>query len=301
LTEEIQNLRNFLSLIGSQSLDLAEGEGVRLLPSGIEGVIADEASRHEIYRRYLPAIKDLLEADVDAPEIVSFARRRQQLHEFDQLLHDEEYFAEQRRGMQSGGHAVGPERVWQRFLDANHWIFGTGLVPQFLHAFDPERLEQTAVGHSIFGAGKRPDAVMRTAGALSALAFVEIKAHDTALLENEPYRSGSWSPGEHVVGGVAQCQVTVDEVVRQAHRALALKDDGGFRIGEAFICRPRSILVVGSLEQFLREGNPHVERFESFERFRRSIRDPEIVTFDELFERAAMSLALSEPDRGITA
>ena len=299
--EEVQILRNFLSLIGSQSLDLAEGEGVRLLPSGIEAVLVDEASRLELYRRYLPAIKELLEADVDAPEIISFARRRHQLQEFDQLLHDEEHFSEERRAMQVGGHAVGSERVWQRFFEANHWIFGTGLVPQFLHAFDPERLEQTAVGRSIFGAGKRPDAVMRTAGVLSALAFVEIKAHDTALLEREPYRSGTWSPGDHVVGGVAQCQVTVDEVVRQAHRALALSDEDGYRIGEALICRPRSILVVGSLEQFVREGNVHVERFDSFERFRRSIRDPEIVTFDELYERAAMSLALSGPDVGVAA
>jgi len=50
---------------------------------------------------------------------------------------------------------------------------------------------------------------------------------------------------------------------------------------------------VGSLDEFTREGRPNVARFESFERFRRSIRDPEIVTFDELYERAAMSVALS--------
>lgn len=294
--DEVQALRNFLSLIGSESLDFAQGDGIQLLPSGIETALADDSLRRELYRRYLPVIKELLEADVDAPEVTSFARRRQQLNEFQQLLNDDSYFDHKRAAMQADGGKVGPERVWQRFFEENHWIFGTGLISQFLHAFDPERLEQTAVGHSIFAAGKRPDAVMRTAGALSALTFVEIKAHRTSLLESTPYRPGCWSPGKDVVGGVAQCQATVDEVVSQAFRTLALTDEEGYRVDEALICRPRSILVVGSLAQFVRDGNPHIERFESFERYRRSIRDPEVVTFDELYERASMSLALAATD-----
>jgi hypothetical protein len=44
----------------------------------------------------------------------------------------------------------------------------------------------------------------------------------------------------------------------------------------------------------MRDGEPNVPMFESFERFRRSLRDPEILTFDELFARASMSLALSD-------
>ena len=91
---EARTLGTFLSLINSQSLDLAEeGEGLRLLPGGIEAVLADVATRTELYRRFLPAIQDLLEADVDAPEIVAFARRRQQLQVFDQLLRDPDAFA----------------------------------------------------------------------------------------------------------------------------------------------------------------------------------------------------------------
>jgi hypothetical protein len=34
--------------------------------------------------------------------------------------------------------------------------------------------------------------------------------------------------------------------------------------------------------------------FKCFERFRRSLRDPEILTFDELYARAVMSLALAD-------
>jgi hypothetical protein len=294
---EVARLRTFLSLIGSQSLDLAQNnEGIRLLPAEIEAVLADEDAQAELYRRFLPAIQHLYEADVDAPEIVAFARRRQQLQVFEELLHDEDAFARRRAALRAAGHRSGAEDVWQEFFEANHWIFGTGLAPQFLHAWNEEKLEQTVVGSSIFEKGKRPDAVMRTAGALSALAFVEIKRHDTDLLHNDAYRPGTWRVSDEVAGGIAQCQITIDQVVRRAEHALDIVDDDGYRTGEsALICHPRSLLVIGSLDEFVREGNPHVPRFQSFERFRRSIRDPEIITFDELYERAAMSVALSRP------
>jgi hypothetical protein len=295
LGDEVDILRTFLSLIASQSLDLPQSsEGTRLLPAEIEAVLADGDAQAELYRRFLPAIQQLYEADVDAPEIVAFARRRQQLQAFEELLFDEDAFNRQRAALKATGHRSGPEDVWQDFFEANHWIFGLGLAPQFLHAWNEEKLEQTVVGNSIFEKGKRPDAVMRSAGALSALAFVEIKAHRTELLHSETYRPGAWRVSDEVAGGIAQCQITVDQVVRRAEHALEIVDDDGYRTGDAaLICRPRSLLVIGSLAEFLRDGQPHVPMFESFERFRRSIRDPEIITFDELYERAAMSVALS--------
>ena len=72
-------------------------------------------------------------------------------------------------------------------------------------------------------------------------------------------------------------------------------DDHGFSTGEiALMCRPRSILVVGALAQFVQGSDTSVPMFESFERFRRSLRDPEIVTFDEVYDRARLVLAMSE-------
>jgi len=293
---EVRSLGSFLGLIRSQSLDLAESDdGLRLLPDGVDALLADDTARLAVFRRYRDAFAELFEADVDSPEIVAFARRRRELQRFDSLLNDQRAFDDSRAELRRSGRRCGPEDVWQSFFESNQWIFGTGLAPQFLHAWDPERLEQTVVGASVFGKGKRPDALMRTAGALSALVFVEIKTHLTSLLHPTEYRPGTWRVSEEVVGGVSQCQTTVDEVLRRAASELEAVDEDGFRTGErAFICRPRSILVVGSLSQVLREGQPNIAMFESFERFRRSLRDPEIVTFDELYARAAMSLAESD-------
>lgn len=296
---EVGALASFLGLITSQALDLAENdEGVRLLPAGVDALLADDAARQAVFQRYRDAFVDLLEADVDSPEIVAFARRRQELHGFERFLHDADAFASRRAELKAEGRRSGAEDVWQDFFESNHWIFGTGLAPQFLHAWNPDRLEQTVVGASVFGKGKRPDALMRTAGLLSALVFVEIKTHETPLVHGVQYRPGTWRVSDEVAGGVAQCQATVDEVLRRAQTELDVIDDEGFRTGDTvFVCRPRSLLVVGSLDQFMRDGEPNVAMFESFERFRRSLRDPEIVTFDELFARAAMSLALADQEQ----
>jgi hypothetical protein len=293
---EVRALASYLALIRSQSLDLAERrDGIRLLPDGVDALLTDETSRLEVYQRYREVFADLFEADVESPEIVAFARRRRQLQQFETLLNDAPAFSGRRETLKASGRRSGPEDVWQDFFESNQWIFGIGLAPQFLHSWDSDRLEQTVVGASVFGRGKRPDALMMTAGALSALAFVEIKTHGTPLLHPTAYRPGTWRVSDELAGGVAQCQATVDGVVRRAEREIEGLDADGFGTGErTLICRPRSLLVVGSLEQFVRDSGPNLGMFESFERFRRSLRDPEILTFDELYARAVMSLALAD-------
>lgn len=296
--DEVYGLSEFLSLIQSPDLELAEDEyGVKVLPAGIEALLSNEASRLEIFRRYREIFAELVADDVESPEVIAFARRRRQLKMFDRLLTDPTAFAERQAELASEGRAAGPEAVWQDFFEANRWIFGSGLAPQFLHAWDERRLEQATVGSSAFAAGKRPDALLRTAGALSAIVFVEIKRHDTHLTHDAVYRPGVWRVSDELAGGVSQCQTTVDETVRATERQVQpLAPDGKPRGVPAMVCRPRSILVVGRLNEFTRDGQLNRARYENFERFRRSIDDPEIVTYDELYERARLVLALAEPD-----
>lgn len=53
-----------------------------------------------------------------------------------------------------------------------------------------------------------------------------------------------------------------------------------------FNIEPRSCLVVGSLDQFQTDHGPNIPKFRSFELYRRHTGRPEIITFDELLERA---------------
>jgi len=50
--------------------------------------------------------------------------------------------------------------------------------------------------------------------------------------------------------------------------------------------RPRQVVLLGSLEEFDSGAGVNAERLETFELFRTSITDTEVITFDELYERA---------------
>ena len=209
---EVRDLAAFLALINSSVLDLAEQtSGLRLLPEGVESLLVNETSRQALFTRYAGVFAELFEADVDSPELIAFARRRRQVDVFERLLTDSDYFQERQRELERAGRLHGAEHVWQGFFEENKWIFGSALAVQYLHSWNPDKLEQRTLGSSAFTHGKRPDALMRTAGALSALVFVEIKTHKTELLHREanPYRSGTWRASQDVVGGVAQCHTTV--------------------------------------------------------------------------------------------
>jgi Domain of unknown function (DUF4263) len=157
----------------------------------------------------------------------------------------------------------------------------------FLSGLDERKLEQIVVGYDFTSRGKRADAVMKTKGAIEAMCLVEIKKHTTNLLQNSSYRVGCWAPSDDLSGGVAQLQGTVDMATRKLSEKLELKDREGSPTGEKiFTYQPRSFLVVGSLKEFNTSKGINDEKYRSFELFRRNIRQPEIITFDELFCRA---------------
>ncbi len=192
------------------------------------------------------------------------------------------------------------EPDWQAFLEAEPWILGAAGAPQFLHRVG-DKLKQVIRGWDDLGnVGKRADSLLRTAGVLSALTFVEIKRPDTSLLRSAPYRSGAWAIDQHLAGWVAQLHATVDAAQAQIGERLRTRDADGFETGLSVeLCRPRSILVVGSLSQMLDEaGRLNHAMFRSFEAFRRSLRDPEVVTFDELHYRARAVLDMEGAMQG---
>ncbi|MEX1004141.1 MAG: Shedu immune nuclease family protein [Acidimicrobiia bacterium] len=296
---EVRDLQLFLAMIRSPSLELDDDEfGISLTTAAALEMLADDRESARLLKAMGPeAIQEMFRSDVTAPEVIAYARRRAQLERFNELMNDDGAFEAESAALKAEGRRSGNEATWQAFFEANTWIFGTGLAPQFLHAWDPERLEQTVRGASVSGPGKKPDALMRTAGALSALALVEIKSHRTLLIQGKEYRKGVWPPSDELAASIAQCHTTLDTATQALGRTLRQTDDEGYDSDNwALVCRPRSLLVIGSLAQFERDGRPNLEQFESFERFRRSLSDPEVITFDELYQRANLALEMANAD-----
>lgn len=201
------------------------------------------------------------------------------------MLYEEGYFEEQKAKFEINK----DEALWQFFFENNTWILGYGLNYIFNSELEGKKLEQVTNGYDFNSSGKRVDLLMKTKGLINSLCFGEIKTHKTNLLRNttEPYRKECWSVSEELIGGIAQIQKTVQKSIENIKTKTELKDSSGDLNGEQlFLYQPKSFLIIGSLNQFIKEDKVNKEKFSSFELFRRNLFNPEIITFDELYERA---------------
>jgi hypothetical protein len=211
---------------------------------------------------------DLIRKLSDLPElhndIYAVARKRRALQEFE------------------GNLATNPtEAEWQSFFEENEWIFGHGLNYVFLSKVG-DKLEATTTGATFDQSGKRADALMRTRAQVSQYVLVEIKRSDTELLQRTAHRPGCWAASHDLNDAVTQVQKTVFDFSRNRFRD-PLQDISGYDLdGDVYAIMPRSYLVIGNLDQIAN----HTDKIACFELYRRHIRSPEILTFDELFERA---------------
>ena len=259
-------------------------EGIRLDDDMVRDLIASPESVSQLYARDPDLFRDLITNDAAARDVVAMRRRRTEVERFRRLLEDSDYFDAEADEASSGR-----EDVWQQFFEANPWILGTGLGGQLYTSWDADRLQQVVAGSSIAREGKRADAVMRTSGVVRMMTFAEFKTHETALLTTTEYRPGAWAPSKELVGGMAQAHATVQRAVEDIGSVLrgTLADGSEAPDDMTFLTRPRSFLVIGQLSQLLGEGGgPHPEKIRSFELLRRTLHEPEIVTFDELLARA---------------
>lgn len=171
------------------------------------------------------------------------------------------------------------EQHWQHFFSENKWIFGYGLNYQILGLVE----DQPAYGGTRLDGkgGQRGDYLTATAGDARFTVLVEIKTPGKRLLAGQQeVRSGTWSLSQDLTDGVSQLQAN-------AHRweiRGASEEDNLDRLEREriFTVRPKGILVIGRLSEV--EGDR--SKRNTFQRFRSSIHGYEILTFDELLERA---------------
>lgn len=234
----------------------------------------------------LSAVKASLDGKITDADLQMLAGRKAQLEYFEQLLDDRQFFDKQKEVLDKRG----DEAVWQHFFEQNAWIFGYGLSLISCESFDDQKLEQVTTGADIFkGAGKRSDAVMKTRGYVSSLLFCEIKTPDTHLLKPRQYRVPDvYQVSDELSGGVSQVQKTANKATRNLNSFIdhTYADDGIPLRVELSTIRPKEVLVIGNQQQLKESEGINLEKSLSFELYRKSINDVEIITFDELLERA---------------
>lgn len=174
------------------------------------------------------------------------------------------------------------EREWQVFFERNEWIFGHGLDYRFLVT---EQAQALYGGADVTGrGGEEGDFLMGSVGDARFAVLVEIKKPDTDLVNGVRYRNGAWRPGKELAGGVAQLQANCQQWIVSSRQ---LPNAEWARERDITTAQPKGILLIGRLSAITDDR----EQRESFERFRRHLWNPEVITFDELYERAAFIVA----------
>lgn len=276
---EIPRIVAFLNNIAA--VDLTGAEKVNITDEQLRQTLLSNEQVRKLVADNEELFAIAAEQEISARDIVALKYRKVELDRFKQLLNDVSAFDAERERVGSA------EKVWQQFFERNQWIFGYGLCHLFLTGLDNRKLEQVVRGFDLGGEGKRADAVMKTRALINSFCFVEIKTHRTPLLSDQQYRSGVWAPSPELAGGVAQAQTTAQVAIERLQGRIDIADQSGDPTGEAlFNFEPRSFVVAGSLSEFRVRDGINLPKFRSFELFRRNTRRPEILTFDELFERA---------------
>ena len=284
VNEEISTLYNFLRNI--DVLPLRDEHKARLDDNFVASLVLTREQAWDLLSAQPDLVEELVRTRVSAQDVAELGHRRTQLAEFCQLLNDPAHFESRRFEY---GANKGPEAVWQSFFELNTWIFGYGLDYVFNAPLDGSKLERAVKGHDFGGAGKRVDALLKTQGLISSLSFGEIKTHTADLLKPvaSAYRRECWQISDELAGGIAQVHRSVQTSLSNIRSKTEIKDHDGAPTGETvFLYQPRSFLIIGSLSGFRTNLGVNEEKYSSFELFRRNLKSPEVITFDELFERA---------------
>lgn len=287
---EIPALLTFFGNVAA--VEFEDGDKVNISDAELRKLVLSKEQATRLVQENQEVFSEVAQAEITREDIVALGYRKKQLNAFRRLLFERDYFdqAKQTKGIGAD------EALWQTFFERNQWVFGYGLSYFFVTGFDNRKLEQVVQGYDLITRGKRADGLMKTRGIINAVCFVEIKTHDTRLLDTTSYRAGCWAPSKELCGAVAQVQGTVAAAMQKLYGLIRPKDETDSPTSEeVFNFRPRAFIVVGSLAQFMTEHGVNEEQLRSFELYRNSISGLDILTFDELYERSRFIVEAATP------
>lgn len=279
-----EKLYNFLGRI--KSIDYSKTGAFKLSANDLEGLpenpIGSEDSYFSILNKYpgrAEVVEKLIKSGaINSKDIVNTYFRKSELTIFKRLIDDENYWKEYARvnGISDGSE----EKVWQLFFEKNQWIFGYGLDYRFqtilqreAHVSDVELDgSDTVIADYLLGDKK-------------FTTFVEIKKPSTPLFGSIKNRSKSWRLSNDLIYSVSQ-------ILEQKASGLIKADKQQFNASGNLITQKtydsKVILIVGHWRQLDDASNEREAQIKTktLELFRNDSRNIEILTYDELFERA---------------
>lgn len=241
-------------------------------------------------------IAELLNSGViTSQDIVNTGYRKEQLEIFQKLLEEEGYLGEYRNNQADKEatknkenpsykakitHSSKDEVVWQYFFQHNEWIFGYGLDYRF------NGILQKEFASSISEAdGSETSYTDFLIGDNKFTTFVELKKPNTPIFGNSKNRSNSWCLSNDFIDAVSQ--ILEQKASGQIKLDGEQFDSDGNKIKQSSY-DSKVILIIGNWNQLDSASNDKEKSIKqkTLELYRRDSRNIEIITYDELYERA---------------
>ena len=196
--------------------------------------------------------------------------------DINELLRRKKRLAEFKAALEKQG---ADEDWWQKFFEHNKWIFGYGLEYVILRVEQPQA---HVLGASVTGKDAQRADFLTSSGPAKFTVLVEIKTPQTPLLRGkEPIRSRAWGLNTELTDALAQINANVEgwgNIGQDSPENRQFMEDKNLRR----TVKPKGIVVAGMLNSLEQDET----KLETFELFRKGIHGIEIITFDELHDRA---------------
>ena len=176
------------------------------------------------------------------------------------------------------------ESYWQKLLSEDDWVFGYGLSYYCLTMLN----EQVLVGGKdiMNRNGQVVDFLAASEGQARYVVLVEIKKPSTCLLGRQ-CRNHIFPISSDLAEAVAQVQGYIEAWGTNTTRErYDYEQDNNLTTA-----KPKGILVVGNMSEL-----DSTDKKRSFELFRKGLNQVDIITYDELLQRAYFIVGKNEPE-----
>lgn len=232
----------------------------------------------------LKELVGLSKLSYDQLKELTFENRKKNLRAFLYLLKNTKNLRDKYR--EKFKIAPGEENIWHHFLKNNDWIIGLNTDLKFIS----ELLDEQKIGNANSKGSESP--VVDLLGISEFTTLIELKHSSTDIFKKtkSKARANTWDFTSDFIEAISQCLGQKEEIEKAYNTKVFLKEDKS-RLEKDKIesIDPKSVLIIGNKKREFPTNdmnNDNILKNNTLERFRRNNRNIDIISFDELFERA---------------
>ena len=234
----------------------------------------------------------ILKSDIKESDIKSivFENRKKTVKAFLYLIKNTPYKGKPSVEIYREKHSIpqGDEAIWHHFLKNNDWILGLNVDIKFISDF----FDEAKIGNEKSDATGSPKSDLL--GISNYTTLIELKHANTNIFKDKKSkaRTNTWDFTSDFIEGVSQCLGQKFALDKNFESKNFVNENERLDKNKTLTIDPKTVFIIGCRNREFPHNNieDNYVKSNSFELFRRNNRNIEIVTFDELFERAYHSV-----------